>query len=182
MTITPEEILDFWFTEPMCSHWFRSTAKIDQDIGERYEKLWELAARGELDDWQESANGCLALAIVLDQFPLNMFRGQAKSFATEDKAIQVSLRAVDRGFDNLIDKDRLAFLYMPLMHSESLQHQDMSVALFTAAGLKDNLRFALHHRQLIQEFGRFPHRNAILGRASTEQEQEYLASERAFKG
>jgi uncharacterized protein (DUF924 family) len=155
---------------------------MDEEIRMRWQTLWQMAADGQLDHWQDTPEGCLALAIVLDQFPLNMFRGQPKSFATEAKAIQVSLHAVDLGFDRRIEQDRLAFLYMPLMHSENRQHQAQSVALFEAAGLEENARFARHHRQIVDTYGRFPHRNAILGRQSTPQEQAYLASADAFKG
>ena len=166
----------------MRSHWFRSTTAIDGEIRERYQPLWQRAAAGGLSDWRESAEGCVALAIVLDQFPLNMYRGQARSFATEALAIEVVLGAIDRGLDQQPPAEQRAFLYMPLMHSEALSHQDLSVSLYEAAGLASNARFARHHRELIRRFGRFPHRNAILGRQSTAEEREYLASKEAFTG
>jgi uncharacterized protein (DUF924 family) len=111
-----------------------------------------------------------------------MYRGQAKSFASETQAIAISLHAIEKGFDRELSTDRLAFLYMPLMHSEELVDQDRSVELFEAAGLESNARFARHHRELIRRFDRFPHRNAILGRQSTPEELEYLASNQAFTG
>lgn len=178
----PDDILNYWYSERIRPAWFKSTPAMDAEIRHRFESIWQMARDGKLDDWQATPNGCLALAIVLDQFPLNMFRGQAKSFSTESKAIEVSLQAIASGFDKAIVGERLAFLYMPLMHSENLQHQSLSVQVFETAGLEDNARFARHHRQIIEEFGRFPHRNAILGRVSTSAEVDYLNSEHAFTG
>jgi uncharacterized protein (DUF924 family) len=120
--------------------------------------------------------------IVLDQFPLNMFRGEAQSYSTGEQALEVAADAVARGLDRELEGERLAFLYMPFMHSENPGDQEQSVALFEAAGLEDNLRFARHHRELIRRFGRFPHRNAILGRPSSAEELAYLASKEAFLG
>jgi uncharacterized protein (DUF924 family) len=182
MSIAPRVVIDYWFAEPMRRCWFRSTPELDAQIRERFEAVWRQAAAGELCAWMQTAQGSLALAIVLDQFPLNMFRGRARSFATEAQAIEVALHAIDRGFDRLLPREQLAFLYMPLMHSEDLEHQERSVHLFEAAGLESNVRFARHHRDLIRRFGRFPHRNAILGRPSTAEEQAYLASKEAFSG
>ncbi len=179
---SPQELLQFWFSEPMCKHWFRSTGAIDKHIRDQYEALWQQAAEGALDQWGDSAPGCLALIILLDQFPLHMYRGDKLSFSTESAAVHWALHAVDRGYDRQLPKERLGFLYMPLMHSESLEHQELAVEKFEQAGLESNLRFARHHRELIRRFGRFPHRNAILGRESTPEEQAYLDSEAAFKG
>ena len=182
VVMTPGVILDFWFSQPMASHWFSSSAEIDADIRKRFAGTWRSAGSGELDHWKESAEGALALCILLDQFPINMFRGQPESFATEAYAVAVTLEAVARGYDQQLAEDQLAFLYMPLMHSEIEEYQDRSVELFEAAGLEANLRFARHHRDLIKCFGRFPHRNAILGRASTQEELDYLDSDEAFTG
>jgi uncharacterized protein (DUF924 family) len=180
--MTPEEILDYWFSPRLQRHWFASTPELDAEIRQRYAKLWEQAARGDLDGWQTTPEGSLGLAIVLDQFPLNMFRGTAKSFSTEARAVAVALQAVERGQDRQLPVERRAFLYMPMMHSENSTHQALSVQLFDQPGLERNLEFARHHQQLIEEFGRFPHRNAILGRPSTPAEIAYLDSPRAFKG
>lgn len=182
MTASAQQVLDFWFADGMAKRWFRSTPELDAEIRERFETTWQAGAAAQLDGWRESADGCLALAIVLDQLPLNMFRGKPASFSTESAAIDVTRHAVDAGYDRQLQGERLAFLYMPLMHSEKLADQDLSVQLFEAAGLDDNLRFARHHRELIRRFGRFPHRNAILGRTSTVLEQMYLASKEAFTG
>ncbi len=180
--VSPQELLQFWYSEPMCKHWFRSTEAIDKHMRDQYEALWQQAARGELDQWADTAEACLALIILLDQFPLNMYRGDRLSYSTESAAVHWALHAIDRGYDLQLPKDRLSFLYMPLMHSENLKHQDLAVEKFEQAGLESNLRFARHHRDLIRCFGRFPHRNAILGRESTAEEQVYLASGEAFKG
>lgn len=180
--IAPKDILDFWFAEPMRSKWFASTPQLDVAIRDQYEPVWEAALSGELDHWLNSPDGCLALAIILDQLPLNMFRGTAQSFTSEARSCDVARHAIDQGYDKQIDPTRLAFLYMPFMHSENLADQDLSVALFEAAGLENNVRFAKHHREIVRRFGRFPHRNAILGRASTPEELDYLNSKEAFKG
>ncbi len=180
--ITPLSIINFWFSEPATQYWFKSTAAFDTEIRNKFENIWELAAAHKLEKWKQTAEGCLALIIILDQFPLNMYRGLAKSFSTESKAIQVCLHAIENKFDSQLTHIQLPFLYMPLMHSENIEHQSLSVKLFEKAGLDKNLRFAIHHRDLILKFGRFPHRNKILNRPSTKQEMEYLASPRAFKG
>jgi uncharacterized protein (DUF924 family) len=175
-------LLDFWYSVDMRARWFASTPELDQEIHARFESLWQCAAAGKLDHWQDMAEGTLALVIVLDQLPLNMYRGRPESFSTEQKAVAVAKLAVARGYDKQLAKERLMFLYMPLMHSEHLADQDLSVHLFGAAGLVDNQRFAEHHRGLVRRFGRFPHRNDILGRVSTQDELDYLASPQAFKG
>lgn len=182
MDITAKKIIAFWYAPQVAKHWFASTPELDAEIRERFQALWEGAAVGELDHWQEDPEGCLALAIVLDQFPLNMFRDQPKRFSTETKAIQVARHAVDEGLDRRITAKRLAFLYMPFMHSEALADQELSVRLFSKTGLEQNRKFALHHKGIVERFGRFPHRNAILGRVSTEEEATWLASDHGFRG
>ena len=166
----------------MRKQWFASTPQLDAAIKVRFEITWEAAVRGDYDDWRNSPDGCLALTIILDQLPLNMFRGSAKSFSSEHLAIDVAKHAIAQTYDLQIDPAQLAFLYMPLMHSEHLTDQDQSVALYAAAGLTNNLRFAQHHRDIVSRFGRFPHRNALLGRVSSTAELEYLNSKEAFKG
>lgn len=177
-----QEILDFWFAEETKSAWFNSTKEMDQLIRQRFETTWKQARDGQLDDWLKQAKGCLALVILLDQFPLNMFRGDAKCFATEEASRIVSRNAIEKGFDKDLDDTAKAFLYMPFMHSESLDDQDYSVSLFEQAKLNDNIRWAKHHRDIIKRFGRFPHRNSILGRESSAEEIDWLNSEQAFKG
>lgn len=176
------DILNFWYTPPMSEHWFNSTPAVDQDIRTRFESTWQQAKAGELDAWQQTPEGCLALCIILDQFPLNMYRGEARSFSTEQQAVAVTKQALAQGFDQQLPKEQRLFLYMPLMHSEHLADQDESVRVFNAVGLKENARFAEHHRDIVRRFGRFPHRNVALGRESTLAELEYLNSKEAFKG
>ena len=179
---TINEVLNFWYAEKTAKKWFKSTPAFDDEIKDRFESLWQSAADNQLSKWEGSAEGCLALCIILDQFPLNMFRNDSKSFQTEYQSIQLAKGAINKGFDDEIDDQRVSFLYMPLMHSENLQVQDLCVACFEKRGLEDNLRFAKHHRGIIQEFGRFPHRNSILNRESTSEEIAYLNSKRAFTG
>jgi uncharacterized protein (DUF924 family) len=182
MNITPSEILEYWYSEDMRKYWFSSYPALDREIRARYEKIWKAAKKGELDKWQSSPDGCLALVIVLDQFPLNMYRGEAKSFSTESLAIEIARYAIKTGFDKEINQSMLSFLYMPFMHSENLDDQNLSVKLFTDTGLKSNIQFAEHHRDIIRRFGRFPHRNKALSRMSTADEIAYLNSEDGFKG
>lgn len=182
MAITPAAILDYWYSERIKKHWFRSTPALDTEIRDKFELLWEKAASGALNSWAGTAEGALALVIILDQLPLNMFRNQAKSFQTEQLAVQITRRAIAMQLDNQLAKDRLSFLYMPLMHSENSADQALSVQLFEQAGLAANIRFARHHRDIIWKFARFPHRNRILNRKSTQLELDYLNSKHAFKG
>lgn len=181
-TLVAEDILDFWFSESTKSKWFSSTKAFDDEIKSKYENLWRETLRGDNASWADTAKGCLALIIILDQFPLNMYRGEVKSFSSEGMAVRVAKKAIELGFDKEIDKDRVAFSYMPLMHSENIDDQNISVELFSAANLDENLRFAKHHRDIIKQFGRFPHRNKILQRESSQEEIDYLNSDKAFTG
>ena len=178
--IEPADIIDYWFSEKSKQFWFASTPSIDKEITSRYETVWEKAASGDLSSWGETADGSVALIIILDQFPLNMFRGKAKGFKTESIAVEVALNAIDNGFDEEMDNEKLLFLFMPLMHSENLDHQNLQVYLFEKYNF--NLEFSKHHRDLVKKFGRFPHRNEILGRMSTMEELDYLLSDNAFRG
>lgn len=180
--LMPQDIINFWFADDTRKLWFNSTDDFDQHLRESYLETWEQARAGELDQWLHSAEGCLALVIVLDQFPLNMFRNQAKSFATEAQSREVAREAIDRGFDHQLDADGKAFLYMPFMHSEDLEDQLLALKLFDQPGLENNLRFARHHHDIIENYGRFPHRNAALGRENSEAETAYLNSKQAFTG
>lgn len=177
-----QALIDFWFSEEVQQYWFNSTAEFDRQLLDNYAELWGQAEAGELVDWQQTATGSLALVILLDQFPLNMFRGQAKSFATEAQSRQVAQTAIDQGLDADMSPKQKAFLYMPFMHSENLDDQAKSLQLFDQPGLEDNFRFAQHHYGIVERFGRFPHRNAILDRKSTEAELEYLNSKEGFQG
>lgn len=176
------EIIALWFSERVRPLWFRSTPEFDRELADRFTEVYKAAAVGRLADWEETPEGALALVIVLDQIPLNIYRRQPACYATESAARRVAQRALKRDFDQRLPDEQKAFLYMPFMHSEELSDQDLAVQLYSRAGLTDNLTFARHHRDLIRRFGRFPHRNAILGRESTPAELEYLSSQEAFHG
>ncbi len=178
----PAEVLTFWFAETARPLWFAATPDFDEQLRARFLATYRTAAAGRLTDWESTAEGALALVIVLDQFPLNLFRGQPESFATEAAARVVADGAIARGFDQALPPEQRQFLYLPFMHSEALADQERSVRLYQQPGLEDSLRFARHHHALILRFGCFPHRNAILGRASTAEELAYLASPEAFHG
>jgi uncharacterized protein (DUF924 family) len=180
--MTPQDLLDFWFAPDHEKLWFRATPDFDRQVRQRFESAWLAAQAGQLAGWERDPHGALALVILLDQLPLNMYRGLPQGFATEAIAREVAARAIERQFDAKLPDKGKAFLYMPFMHSEDITDQDRSVALFRTAGLAENLRFALHHHDIIRRFGRFPHRNIILGRDSTPQEIEWLASKDAFHG
>lgn len=180
--MTPQTLLDFWFSPEHEKLWFKSTPQFDQQIREQFENVWHAVKGGQQFDWEQTAEGALALVILLDQMPLNMFRGQPESFSTEAQARDVAGRAIEQDFDKQLPDKGKAFLYMPFMHCENMIDQDRSVALYDAAGLEDNLKFARHHRDIVHQFGRFPHRNAILARPSTPAEEAWLASDAAFHG
>lgn len=176
------DVTDFWFEDAHHALWFRSTPEFDALIRARFIGLWQAARAGRLNSWASSPRGALSLVILLDQFPLNMFRDQAEGFATEAAAREVAAAAIERGFDRELSDAERTFLYLPFMHSEDLADQDRSVALFDGAGLEDNLRWARHHREIVRRFGRFPHRNAPLGRTSSPEELAWLESPEAFRG
>jgi uncharacterized protein (DUF924 family) len=176
-------LLDFWFSPRAQRGWFAATPALDREIRERFLALWQAGAAGELGHWTASPALALALVIVLDQLPLNMFRGSAAAFSTEAAARQVARQAIDQGFDRTLSDQERQFIYLPFMHSEDLADQEHSVRLFeSAAGLDQALHWARHHRDLIRRFGRFPHRNAALGRTSTMEELAYLETPGAFRG
>ena len=179
-SITPSDVLDYWFSEKSKQFWFASTPQIDNEIKVRFESVWEKAVEGEYSQWRETADGSVALIVILDQLPLNMFRSDPKGFQTENMAVEVALNAINNGFDEELNDEKLLFLFMPLMHSENIDHQNLQVYLFDKYNF--NLEFSKHHRDLVKKFGRFPHRNEILGRMSTMEELDYLLSDNAFKG
>ena len=179
-SITPSDVLDYWFSEKSKQFWFASTPQVDNEIKVCFESVWEKAAEGEYSQWRETADGSVALIVILDQLPLNMFRSDPKGFQTESMAVEVALNAINNGFDEELNDEKLLFLFMPLMHSENIDHQNLQVYLFDKYNF--NLEFSKHHRDLVKKFGRFPHRNEILGRMSTMEELDYLLSDNAFKG
>jgi uncharacterized protein (DUF924 family) len=168
------EVLEFWFDPASQAHWFEPDAAFDRAVRARLGDLHRRAAAGELDDWRSSAQGCLALCILLDQAPRQMFRGEPRAFATDAKALAVAKRALAEGFDRELPVAQRQFLYLPLMHSERLADQERCVALYEAEDLRDKLHHAVEHAEIVRRFGRFPHRNAALGRTSTAEEEAYL--------
>lgn len=173
-------ILDFWFDDDVIAQrlWFRSTAEFDRRIRDAFLADYESARDGHYDEWREQAEDALALIVALDQFPRNLFRGSPLAFATDAKAQAVATQAVERGFDRQLTAAQRVFVYLPFEHAESLALQNRSLALFEGLpgpGVQNYVDFAKRHHALIRQFGRFPHRNAVLGRESTPAEQAYLS-------
>lgn len=171
--IPPSGILAFW-REAGSERWYARDEDFDAEVRRRFLALWHKAAAGELTAWEASDDGALALVILLDQFPRNMFRGTPQAFASDALARDVARRAIQRGTDRRIDPALLEFLYMPFMHSEHLADQERCVALFEGADDAESLRYAREHAGIIRRFGRFPHRNRILGRETSPEEQAFL--------
>ncbi len=169
-----DQILKFWFEEIDEALWWKKDDDFDRLIGERFGALHAQAKRCELFAWRQTPEGRLAEVIVLDQFSRNMFRGLPGSFASDPLALALAQEAVAVGADSALPDRQRNFLYMPFMHSESLVIHEVAVALFQKSGNEKMLSFELKHKALIDRFGRYPHRNAILGRASTAEETEYL--------
>ena len=170
---TPAGILAFW-REAGRERWYEHDDAFDADVRRRFLAAWETAAAGELASWEAGDDSALALVIVLDQFPRNMFRGTSQAFASDALARDVARRAIGRGADRRVDPDLLEFLYLPFMHSEHLPDQLHCGALFQNTDNAENLKYAREHADIIQRFGRFPHRNRLLDRATTEEEQAFL--------
>ncbi|PNG56299.1 hypothetical protein WDL1CHR_00912 [Variovorax sp. WDL1] len=176
MTTVPlpcaHEVAAFW-RDAGPSHWFAKDEAFDAEFKARFEAAHHAAATGALDAWASEAEGALALLVLLDQFPRNAWRGSAHMFATDGKARAIAHAAIEAGLDRQVDDVLRPFFYLPFMHSESLADQERSVAL-NAASDANTQRFAVLHRDIIARFGRFPHRNPMLGRETTPQEQAYL--------
>jgi uncharacterized protein (DUF924 family) len=172
-TPTPADILAFW-RDAGPGRWYEKDAAFDAEVRRRYHDLWRRAAAGELSSWEASDEGALALTIVLDQFPRNMFRGDAMTFSTDAEAREVASRAIARGVDGRLEPLLLEFLYLPFMHSEELADQVHCVELFRNTDNSENLKYAEDHADIIRRFGRFPHRNRVLGRATTAEEKAFL--------
>lgn len=176
MENTKSTILDFWFNETAPQQWFQSSADFDNTIRSRFADTYEAAKKGSFKGWQKDADGSLALCLVLDQFPRNMFRGQPKAFATDNMALDVAKAAIEQGYDQVLSPVKRRFLYLPFMHSEDLAVQKRSVELYEAMKQDDPVGYehALRHLREIETFGRFPYRNDALGRQTTPEEQDYL--------
>ncbi len=171
------DILAFWFSDKVVAEglWFKGTPDFDREIADRFAADTVKAAEGVYDDWLTDAQSALALVIALDQFPRNLYRGSARAFASDAKAQDAAATAVERGFDRQVPRDRRLFFYMPFQHAEDMALQARSVALIKALNMPEIDYYADRHAELIRAFGRFPHRNALLGRESTPAEREYLA-------
>ena len=185
-----DDILEFWFGRPdddgfgeLRDAWFEKEPAFDAEIRRRFLAVYECAATGELDDLANTAEGALALIVVLDQFSRNMFRGQPGMYATDEKARAFARLALDEGFDRQFVPVQRIFIYLPFEHSESLADQNLSVKLFEALpaipNRDDESSSALRHREIVERFGRFPHRNAILGRKTTPAEATFLEEPKA---
>lgn len=172
--MTPKAVLAFWFEEVTPAQWWAKSADFDRVVEARFGTLHAAACRCELYAWRNSAEGRLAEIIVLDQFSRNIFRDRPEAFATDAMALVLAQEAVAAGADSALDPPHRAFLYLPYMHSESPAIQALAVTLFAAPGMERNLDFARRHQAIIDRFGRYPHRNAILGRPSTPEELEFL--------
>ena len=169
---TAAAVLRFWFEEHP-KDWFVKNADFDAEIRARFHSLHEAAATGTLAHWADEARSCLALVIVLDQFPRNIYRGDARAFASDELARSVARVILERGWDKQMTQAEQLFAYLPFEHSESLEDQNLSCELMKDFDA-EQLRYATRHREIIERFGRFPHRNDILGRESTAAEIEFL--------
>jgi uncharacterized protein (DUF924 family) len=172
-SVTPADVLSFW-RDAGPDRWYRRDDAFDAEVCRRFLDLWQCAAAGELSAWEASDDGALALVIVLDQFPRNLFRDDGRTYASDAQARDVAQRAVENGVDARVDPALREFLYLPFMHSEQLPDQLRCIELLRAAGHAENLKWAEHHADIIRRFGRFPHRNRLLGRATTPEEQAFL--------
>jgi uncharacterized protein (DUF924 family) len=176
--IGPKEVLDFWFKETPPAKWFASDPAFDAEIRRRFEATWRLGCAGKLAHWEQEKSGALALILLFDQFPRNMFRGTGDAFASDALAREVAKRAIAERHDLEAPESIRTFFYMPLMHSEHLTDQHECVRLIKERLGEQNYSFpfALSHRAAVERFGRFPARNAALGRTSTEDELAFLKS------
>jgi uncharacterized protein (DUF924 family) len=177
MKDSAQDILDFWFEETQPAQWFQVNPDFDDAVKKRFEDAYDKGARGIFDDWKMDPDECLALCILLDQFPRNIYRGTPKAFATDGKALIAAKFALSKGFDQVLSPMKRRFIYLPFEHSENLNDQRKCVDLFEKLKKDDPLGYdyALRHLKVIEKYGRFPHRNKILSRMNTPDEEEYLA-------
>lgn len=173
-TFTPEDVLRFWFEELAAKDWFVGNKEVDNLISTRFHKLLESGAKSELYSWRDSAKGRLAEIIVLDQFSRNIYRDTPRAFAQDPLALALAQEAIAQQYDQSLSSIEKSFLYMPFMHSESKIIHEKALELFNQPGLENNYDFEIKHKVIIDRFGRYPHRNAILGRKSSAEEIEFL--------
>ena len=179
MRDTKEEILFFWFEETNPSLWYQNNPEFDENVRERFSLIYDMAKDGLCDDWNRDAEGCLALCIMLNQFPRFIYRGKPEAYATDNRALLVAKHAVLKGFDQVLSTEKRRYIYLPYQHSEKRADQDKSVELFEKIKDDDPLSYeqAVKYHQIINDFDRFPVRNAILGRDNLPEEEEYLAQQ-----
>lgn len=175
MNDTIDTVLTFWFEKLKPEQWWVADDQIDQKIKSQFGQLHQQAAACELYEWRQSVAGCLAEIIILDQFSRNIYREDARAFAQDSMALTLAQEAIQHGYDRLLRAPQLAFLYLPFMHSESKIIHERAMILFDQPGLENNLDFEIRHKAVIDRFGRYPHRNAVLGRESTVDELAFLA-------
>lgn len=182
-----KEVLTFWFRDPKSKDfgkpqpmWFNSTPEIDQSIRSRFEEIYEKAKKGDLNNIKDTPEGAMALILILDQFPRNMFRSTAQAYETDPMARDISKFAIRSGFDQKLPPFMRAFMYLPLEHSENREDQNFSVSLYEKLGDPLSLDYAQQHKTVIERFGRFPYRNESLGRISTDEEHEFMRGPRKF--
>eukprot|EP00984_Skeletonema_dohrnii_P007367 scaffold2673_cov128-Skeletonema_dohrnii-CCMP3373.AAC.3 len=168
------QVLKFWFDDLSPQQWFMQSDQVDTTIRNKFLDTHNKAAAGELDTWRKDARGSLAEIIILDQFSRNLYRNTPQAFAQDGMALALAQEAIGKGFEDDLSKEQVQFLYLPFMHSESLVIHERAVELYTALGQEMNLDFEMKYKAIIERFGRYPHRNAILGRESTPEEIEFL--------
>lgn len=168
-----KEIVDFWISAGP-EKWFEKDTAFDQEIAEKFEKLIEPAHEGKMDDWSASAEGALALILLLDQFPRNLYRDSDRAYHCDPKAISIAEEAISRHHDQAYENPVRRFYYLPFMHSENLEHQNYCIELCTRSNDEEGVKYSEIHADIIRKFGRFPHRNRVLGRTSSREEIEFL--------
>lgn len=169
-----EDVNDFWFEQLQPAQWWKVDVQLDRQIAARFGLLHQQAERGELDSWRATAEGRLAEILLLDQFSRNIWRDTPRAFASDNMALVLAQEAVRQDADQALSVARRRFVYMPFMHSESLAIHQVAVRLFAVEGLEDNLKFECKHKEVIERFGRYPHRNEVLGRPSSVEELAFL--------
>ena len=177
--IRHQDILDFWFNEIAPQSWFKKDADFDAALKSRFGEAVSHALAGRLDHWADNPDGCLALIILLDQFTRNIFRESARAFLGDEIALALSLRCAERGYLDTATASHCQFMLMPMMHSEDLNIQNSSLPLFKKYTEERTHGYAVQHRDVVARFGRFPHRNKILGRHSTDEEKVFLSDPRS---
>jgi uncharacterized protein (DUF924 family) len=178
--MTPQDVLTFWFVETSEEQWFTKDDAFDETLRRRFLAVYEEALEGRTASWRSTPEGRLAEILVLDQFTRNMFRGSPRAFAADEVALSLAHEAVANGDDLKLEPKRRRFVYMPYMHSESIEAHDEATKLFENLGDESTIRYERLHREIIERFGRYPHRNKALGRTSTPEELEFLKTNPGF--